>query len=108
ARLTGPSSGAANKAVTQNDEAAIPHQSALRRPCQIANNAIPPQIAAKRSPKDRSDEPGGGPSLCRVSCQFPSVPVPPCPEIACGMQMIPVIGTNLKLNLEAAFKTLIF
>src|SRR5215469_4345913 len=77
-RLSGPRIGAANSAMTQNIAAAIDHHSAVCRPFQIANTAIAAHTAANSSPKDRSEELGGGPSLCKDSCQVPSGPVIAC------------------------------
>src|SRR5262249_8852215 len=81
ARLSEPSNGAANSATAQRTNAPMIHQSAPCVPSQIANPAIAPHSAAKRSPKARSEELGGGPSRWRDSCQLPSELVTACSHI---------------------------
>jgi hypothetical protein len=62
-RLSGPSKGAAKSATIKNRNAAMDHHSALDLPSHFAIIAMPAPTAAKRSPKARSEDGGGGPSL---------------------------------------------
>src|SRR6266851_8008031 len=66
------------------------------------NNVIAPECAAKRIPKDRSEEHGGGPLLWKDTCKLPSKPITAYSRtIVFGSRTIFLFSTEINPNLDS-------